>query len=99
LFNKTKSTSAELEDPGEFSHSNKKYNVSQRDIGINTSPHTRALRASLRKVPDVILIDKIRDRKTIEAALKLTNTATFLFRHCRPILATKLWQVSITYSW
>jgi twitching motility protein PilU len=63
-----------IEDPIEFSHPNLKSIVNQREIGIDTSSYARALKASLREAPDVILIGEIRDRETMEAALELSNT-------------------------
>ena len=63
-----------IEDPVEFSHPNLKSIVNQREIGIDTMSYARALRASLREAPDVILIGEIRDRETMEAALELSNT-------------------------
>ena len=63
-----------IEDPIEFSHPNLKSIVNQREIGIDTSSYARALKASLREAPDVILIGEIRDRETVEAALELSNT-------------------------
>lgn len=63
-----------IEDPVEFSHPNIKSIVNQREIGIDTNSYARALKASLREAPDVILIGEIRDRETMEAALELSNT-------------------------
>ena len=63
-----------IEDPVEFSHSNKKSIVNQREVGVDTLSYRNALRASLREAPDVILIGEIRDRETMEAALELSNT-------------------------
>lgn len=63
-----------IEDPVEFSHPNLKSIVNQREVGIDTASYARALKASLREAPDVILIGEIRDRETMEAALELANT-------------------------
>lgn len=63
-----------VEDPIEFSHPNKKSIVSQREIGSDTVSYARALKASMREAPDVVLIGEIRDRETMEAALELSNT-------------------------
>lgn len=63
-----------IEDPVEFSHPNLKSIVNQREVGIDTESYARALKASLREAPDVILIGEIRDRETMEAALELANT-------------------------
>jgi len=63
-----------IEDPVEFSHPNLKSIVNQREVGVDTSSYARALKASLREAPDVILVGEIRDRETMEAALELANT-------------------------
>lgn len=63
-----------IEDPVEFYHPNLKSIVNQREVGVDTLSYARALKASLREAPDVILIGEIRDRETMEAALELANT-------------------------
>ncbi len=63
-----------IEDPIEFSHSNMKSILNQREVGVDTKTYASALKSSLREAPDVILIGEIRDRETMEAALELCNT-------------------------
>ncbi len=63
-----------IEDPVEFSHPNLKSIVNQREVGVDTDSYARALKASLREAPDVMLIGEIRDRETMSAALELANT-------------------------
>jgi twitching motility protein PilU len=63
-----------IEDPVEFSHPNLKSIVNQREVGVDTESYARALKASLREAPDVILIGEIRDKETMSAALELANT-------------------------
>ena len=63
-----------IEDPVEFSHPNLKSIMNQREVGVDTASYARALKASLREAPDVILVGEIRDRETMEAALELANT-------------------------
>jgi len=63
-----------IEDPVEFYHPNKKSIINQREVGVDTMSYARALKASLREAPDVILIGEIRDRLTMEAGLELANT-------------------------
>ncbi len=63
-----------IEDPIEFSHPNLQCIMNQREIGVDTTSYARALKASLREAPDVILIGEIRDKETMEAALELANT-------------------------
>ncbi len=63
-----------IEDPVEFLHQNRKSIVNQREVGLDTRSFGRALRASMRAAPDVILIGEIRDRETMEAAITLAGT-------------------------
>ncbi len=63
-----------IEDPIEFLHQNRKAIVNQREVGLDTRTFARALRASMRAAPDVILIGEIRDRETMEAAITLAGT-------------------------
>lgn len=63
-----------IEDPIEFSHTNKKSIINQREIGVDTHSYRAALRSALREAPDVIQIGEIRERETMESALQLANT-------------------------
>ena len=63
-----------IEDPIEFLHQNRKAIVNQREVGLDTRTFARALRASMRAAPDVILIGEIRDRETMETAISLAGT-------------------------
>lgn len=58
-----------LEDPIEFLFRNKKSIVNQREIGVDSSNLTVALKNALRQAPDCILIGEIRDKETMSAAL------------------------------
>lgn len=60
-----------LEDPIEYLHSHKQSIVSQREIGIDTANYVTALRASLRQMPDVILLGEMRDTQTISVSMTL----------------------------
>ena len=63
-----------LENPIEFLHRDKKASITQRDIGTDTQSFEVGLRAALRQDPDVILIGEMRDKDTIETALKAAET-------------------------
>ncbi len=63
-----------LENPIEFLHRDNKCSITQRDIGTDTDSFTSGLRAVLRQDPDVILIGEMRDKITIETALKAAET-------------------------
>jgi twitching motility protein PilT len=68
-----------IEDPIEFLHQNNKASVMQREVGIDTESFARAMRASLRQDPDVILVGEMRDRETIETAMKAAETGHLVF--------------------
>jgi twitching motility protein PilT len=63
-----------IEDPIEFVHEDKYARVTQREIGPDTPDFSRALRASLRQDPDVILVGEMRDAETIEVAIQAAET-------------------------
>ncbi len=63
-----------LENPIEFLHRDNKSSITQRDIGTDTESFVSGLRAVLRQDPDVILIGEMRDKITIETALKAAET-------------------------
>jgi twitching motility protein PilT len=63
-----------IEDPIEFSHSDKLASISQREVGVDTRSFGDALRHVMRQNPDVILVGEMRDLETIQ----LTITAAEL---------------------
>ena len=63
-----------IEDPIEFVHQSKKSLVKQREVGINTHKFDKALKSALREDPDIILIGEMRDRETVNTALKAAQT-------------------------
>jgi twitching motility protein PilT len=63
-----------IEDPIEFLIRDRKSIISQRELGLDTSTFSNALRAALRQDPDVILIGEMRDRETIEIAMQAAET-------------------------
>ena len=58
-----------VEEPIEFTYTNKKSLVNQRDVGSDTTSLHTALKNALRQAPDVIQIGEIRDRETMTAAI------------------------------
>lgn len=58
-----------LEDPIEFLFKHKKSIVNQREIGVDSTSLTTALKNALRQAPDCIFIGEIRDKETMTAAL------------------------------
>jgi twitching motility protein PilU len=71
---KTSSHIITIEDPIEFLHPNKRSIVNQREVGVDTKSYDRALRSAMREAPDVILVGEIRDRESMEAAMRLAGT-------------------------
>ena len=63
-----------LENPIEFLHRDNQCSITQRDIGTDTDSFQTGLRSVLRQDPDVILIGEMRDKPTIETALKAAET-------------------------
>lgn len=68
-----------LEDPLEYLHRHKKSIVSQREINTDTESYAKALRASLRQSPDVILLGEMRDYDTINVAMTAAETGHLVF--------------------
>jgi len=63
-----------IEDPIEYVHQSRKSLIKQREVGIHTLEFDRALKSSLREDPDVILIGEMRDKETVNTALKAAQT-------------------------
>lgn len=63
-----------IEDPIEYIHTSQKCLISQREVGLHTYEFQDALRSVLREDPDVILIGEMRDRMSVDTALKAAQT-------------------------
>ena len=63
-----------IEDPVEYVFSCSRSIISQRQIGVDTETYADGIKYSLRQDPDVIFIGEIRDRNTMDAALKAAET-------------------------
>ena len=63
-----------LEDPIEYLHRHNKSIINQREIGVDTSNYSVALRAALRQDPDIILVGEMRDLETISIAVTAAET-------------------------
>ncbi|PZO07889.1 MAG: type IV pili twitching motility protein PilT [Leptolyngbya foveolarum] len=68
-----------IEDPVEFVHQSRQSLIKQREVGVHTLKFSNALKASLREDPDIILVGEMRDRETIETALKAAQTGHLVF--------------------
>jgi twitching motility protein PilT len=63
-----------IEDPIEYAFKDRRSVINQREVGFDTMSFARALRASLRQDPDVILVGEMRDLETTEIALTAAET-------------------------
>ncbi len=68
-----------IEDPIEFTHNDNKAVVNQREIAIDTTSFSSALKAVMRQDPDVILVGEMRDLDTFQAAISAAETGHLVF--------------------
>ena len=78
-----------VEDPIEYLHRDKLSIISQREIGVDTSSFSQALRSALRQDPDVILVGEMRDFETIETALLAAETGHLVLSTLHTVDATE----------
>lgn len=78
-----------LEDPIEFLHRHDKSIIDQREIGIDTSSYSMALRSAMRQAPDVLLIGEMRDHETTAIALTAGETGHLVFSTLHTVGAAK----------
>ncbi|OGP88860.1 MAG: twitching motility protein [Deltaproteobacteria bacterium RBG_19FT_COMBO_43_11] len=63
-----------LEDPVEYTHTQKQATINQRELGKDFDSFANGLRAALRQAPKVILVGEMRDRESVEIALNASET-------------------------
>ena len=63
-----------IEDPIEYYHEHQKGIVTQREIGIDTSSYSVALKNALRQKPDVVLVGEVRDAEVMEQTIAAAET-------------------------
>ncbi len=68
-----------LEDPIEYTYTDAKSIINQREIGIDCPSFAEGMRAVLRQDPDVILVGEMRDQETFETALQASETGHLVF--------------------
>ncbi len=78
-----------IEDPIEFVHKSNKSLINQREVGDDTESFAKALRASLREDPDVILVGEMRDLETISTAITAAETGHLVMSTLHTIGAAK----------
>ena len=68
-----------IEDPIEYTFTNKKCLIRQREVGVHTNTFSSALTAALRQDPDVILVGEMRDLETMKTTLTAAETGHLVF--------------------
>jgi twitching motility protein PilT len=63
-----------FEDPIEYSHTDIKSKITQRELGSDTNSFAEALKHALRHDPDVIVVGEMRDYETAAAVISLAET-------------------------
>ncbi|HUP00734.1 MAG TPA: PilT/PilU family type 4a pilus ATPase [Gemmatimonadota bacterium] len=68
-----------IEDPIEFLLRDNQSFIIQREVGVDTEDFHTGLRHVLRQDPDVLMVGEIRDRETMDTAIKAANTGHLVF--------------------
>ena len=86
-----------IEDPIEFIYKPKKSLITQREVKIDVPDFAVALKSALREAPNVILVGEMRDKETIEAALKAAETGHLVFSTVHTFNAVRTVERIISY--
>ncbi|MDH4231738.1 MAG: type IV pilus twitching motility protein PilT, partial [Nitrospirota bacterium] len=78
-----------IEDPIEYLYREDKASIVQREVGSDTESFAKALRGAMRQDPDIILVGEMRDRTTIDIALKAAETGHLVLSTLHTIDAPK----------
>ena len=78
-----------LEDPIEYTFTNHRSIIEQREIGVDTPGFAEALRHIVRQKPDVTLIGEMRDLETIRAAITAAETGHLVLASLHTINAAQ----------
>jgi twitching motility protein PilT len=68
-----------IEDPIEFTYTDDKSIINQREVGIDVIDWDTALKHAVRQDPDIILVGEMRDRHTFSAAMHAAETGHLVF--------------------
>ncbi|NMC20724.1 MAG: PilT/PilU family type 4a pilus ATPase [Thermogutta sp.] len=68
-----------LEDPVEFTFTEDKCLINQREIGIDVKDFMIGMKHAVREDPDVMLVGEMRDRETFETAIQAAETGHLVF--------------------
>jgi twitching motility protein PilT len=68
-----------LEDPIEFTFTEDKCLINQREIGMDVKDFMIGMKHAVREDPDIILVGELRDRETFETAVQAAETGHLVF--------------------
>jgi twitching motility protein PilT len=68
-----------LEDPIEYTFTDDKCLINQREIGMDVKDFVIGMKHAVREDPDVMLVGEMRDRETFEAAIQAAETGHLVF--------------------
>ena len=68
-----------LEDPIEFSFTDDKCIINQREIGMDVKDFGIGMKHAVREDPDIMLVGEMRDRETFETAIQAAETGHLVF--------------------
>jgi twitching motility protein PilT len=68
-----------LEDPIEFTFTEDKCLINQREVGIDVKNFIIGMKHAVREDPDVMLVGEMRDRETFETAIQAAETGHLVF--------------------
>ena len=68
-----------LEDPIEFTFTEDKCLINQREIGLDVKDFMIGMKHAVREDPDVMLVGEMRDRETFETAIQAAETGHLVF--------------------
>ena len=68
-----------IEDPIEFTFTDDKSIINQRELGIDVMDFHKSLKDAVRQDPDIILVGEMRDQETFSAALHAAETGHLVF--------------------
>ena len=68
-----------IEDPIEFTYTDDKSIINQREVGIDVCDWDTALKHAVRQDPDIILVGEMRDHHTFSAAMHAAETGHLVF--------------------
>jgi twitching motility protein PilT len=68
-----------IEDPIEYTFTDKKSVINQREVGLDVVDWQIALKHAVREDPDIILVGEMRDRDTFEAGINAAETGHLVF--------------------